>query len=145
MKAIMVLNFLRTRTLAEQREVFWQTTVRQQLYVRYSMVTPNMMPNYGKSRRNGLDGNRDPREFGGLGLSYLELVVIAEELGRAAAPIPFGSWCTARALLAVGSQEQKENGYDDGGEAIGGALAEGNGRPSVSSLKTTFGWCGEWP
>ena len=30
-----------------------------------------------------------PEEFGGLGLSYLELVVIAEELGRAAAPIPF--------------------------------------------------------
>ena len=32
-----------------------------------------------------------PEEFGGLGLSYLELVVIAEELGRAAAPIPFSS------------------------------------------------------
>ena len=28
-----------------------------------------------------------PEEFGGLGLSYLELVVIAEELGRAAAPL----------------------------------------------------------
>jgi alkylation response protein AidB-like acyl-CoA dehydrogenase len=32
-----------------------------------------------------------PEEFGGLGLSYLELVVIAEELGRASAPIPFSS------------------------------------------------------
>ena len=32
-----------------------------------------------------------PEEYGGLGLSYLELVVIAEELGRAMAPIPFSS------------------------------------------------------
>ena len=32
-----------------------------------------------------------PEEFGGLGLGYLELVVIAEELGRTCAPVPFGS------------------------------------------------------
>ncbi|MEC9133954.1 MAG: acyl-CoA dehydrogenase family protein, partial [Pseudomonadota bacterium] len=46
-----------------------------------------------------------PEEFGGLGLSYLELVVIAEELGRAAAPIPFSSsvYLATEALLAVGS------------------------------------------
>ena len=83
-----------------------------------------------------------PEEFGGLGLSYLELVVIAEELGRAAAPIPFSSsvYLATEALLAAGSQEQKEKWLPllATGEAIGTfALAEGNGRPSVNSLKTT--------
>jgi len=53
-----------------------------------------------------------PEEFGGLGLSYLELVVIAEELGRAAAPIPFSSsvYLATEALLMLGSQEQKKSG-----------------------------------
>ena len=32
-----------------------------------------------------------PEEYEGLGLSYLELSVVAEELGRALAPIPFSS------------------------------------------------------
>src|SRR5262245_47771943 len=32
-----------------------------------------------------------PEEHGGLGLGHLELCVIAEELGRVAAPIPFAS------------------------------------------------------
>ena len=53
-----------------------------------------------------------PEEFGGLGLSYLELVVVAEELGRAVAPIPFGSsvYLATEAILANGSVEQKESG-----------------------------------
>ena len=32
-----------------------------------------------------------PEEYDGLGLSYLELSVIAEELGRVLAPLPFSS------------------------------------------------------
>ncbi|RZM18688.1 MAG: acyl-CoA dehydrogenase family protein, partial [Sphingomonas sp.] len=32
-----------------------------------------------------------PEEFGGLGLGHIELCAIAEELGRACAPIPFAS------------------------------------------------------
>ena len=32
-----------------------------------------------------------PERFGGLGLSHLELCVVAEELGRALAPVPFSS------------------------------------------------------
>ena len=82
-----------------------------------------------------------PEEFGGLGLSYLELVVIAEELGRAAAPIPFSSsvYLATEALLMLGSQKQKEKWLPmlASGEAIGTfALAEGNGRPAASNLKT---------
>ena len=82
-----------------------------------------------------------PEEFGGLGLSYLELVVIAEELGRSVAPIPFSSsvYLATEALLANGTLAQKEKWLPllASGEAIGTfALAEGNGRPSVSSLST---------
>ncbi len=50
-----------------------------------------------------------PEEYGGLGLGYLELCCIAEELGRAVAPIPFGStvYFFAEALLRAGTAEQK--------------------------------------
>ena len=82
-----------------------------------------------------------PEEYGGLGLSYLELVVIAEELGRAAAPVPFSSsvYLATEALMICGTQEQKEKWLPllAAGEAIGTfALSEGNGRPSVKSLNT---------
>ncbi|MDH3640853.1 MAG: acyl-CoA/acyl-ACP dehydrogenase [Gammaproteobacteria bacterium] len=82
-----------------------------------------------------------PEEFGGLGLSYLELVVIAEELGRAAAPVPFSSsvYLATEALLLAGSVEQKETWLPKlaAGEIIGTfAFAEGHGRPSASNLTT---------
>lgn len=82
-----------------------------------------------------------PEEFGGLGLSYLELVVIAEELGRSLAPVPFSSsvYLATEALIACGSRDQKEHWLPllASGEAIGTfALSEGNGRPSVKSLTT---------
>ena len=53
-----------------------------------------------------------PEEFGGLGLSHLELVVIAEELGRCAAPVPFSSsvYLATEAILAAGSQAQRRSG-----------------------------------
>lgn len=84
-----------------------------------------------------------PEEFGGLGLSYLELVVVAEELGRAVAPIPFSSsvYLATEAILANGSVEQKEKWLPKlaSGEVVGTfALAEGSGRPSADSLNTRF-------
>ncbi|WP_339822636.1 acyl-CoA dehydrogenase family protein [uncultured Parasphingorhabdus sp.] len=50
-----------------------------------------------------------PEEYGGLGLGMLELCVIAEELGRVLAPVPFGSsaFFFAEALKLAGSEEQK--------------------------------------
>ena len=50
-----------------------------------------------------------PEEYGGLGLGMLELCVIAEELGRTLAPVPFGSsaYFFAEALKLAGSEEQK--------------------------------------
>ena len=50
-----------------------------------------------------------PEEFGGLGLGGIDLCAIAEELGRALAPIPFAStvYFVAEALMLAGSQAQK--------------------------------------
>ncbi len=84
-----------------------------------------------------------PEEYGGLGLSYLELSVVAEELGRAVAPIPFSSsvYLATEALLLAGSREQKEKWLPKlaSGEAIGTfAFSEGPGRPSAKSLKTSI-------
>ena len=51
-----------------------------------------------------------PESYGGLGLGYLELCVIAEEIGRVAAPIPFSSsvYLASEAILLAGSEEQKQ-------------------------------------
>ncbi|MBT8100646.1 MAG: acyl-CoA dehydrogenase family protein, partial [Gammaproteobacteria bacterium] len=50
-----------------------------------------------------------PEEFGGFGMGYLELCVLAEEVGRALAPVPFSSsvYLAAECLLLVGSEPQK--------------------------------------
>ena len=64
-----------------------------------------------------------PEEYGGLGLSYLELCLIAEELGRAIAPVPFSSsvFLATEFLLAAGSEAQKSAWLPKlaAGEAIG--------------------------
>ena len=51
-----------------------------------------------------------PEEFDGLGLGYLELCVIAEELGRSLAPTPFSSsvYLATEALIRLGSPEQRK-------------------------------------
>lgn len=83
-----------------------------------------------------------PEEYGGLGLGYLELVVIAEELGRVCAPVPFGSsvYLATEAILQAGSEAQKETWLPRlaGGEAIGAfAYAEGGGQTTAANLTTT--------
>ena len=82
-----------------------------------------------------------PEEYGGLGLSYLELVVIAEELGRAAAPVPFSSsvYLATEALLLAGSAAQKQAWLPKlaSGEVIATfAYAEGGGQQSAARLET---------
>jgi alkylation response protein AidB-like acyl-CoA dehydrogenase len=58
---------------------------------------------------SGWQGTAIPEEFGGAGLGYLELAVLAEEMGRALACVPFASsiYLAAEALLAAGSDQQK--------------------------------------
>src|SRR5690606_30352186 len=78
----------------------------------------------------GLTGTAIPEEFGGLGLGALELCVIAEELGRAAAPVPFSSsiYLAAEALRLFGTKKQKETWLPKlaSGEIIGTlAVSEG--------------------
>ena len=51
-----------------------------------------------------------PEEFGGAGFGYLELVLIAEEVGRGLLPVPFSSsvYLATEAILRNGSDEQKK-------------------------------------
>ncbi|OYU74437.1 MAG: acyl-CoA dehydrogenase, partial [Alphaproteobacteria bacterium PA3] len=53
----------------------------------------------------GYLGAAIPEAYGGLGASHLELCVVAEELGRAVAPVPFSSsfGLTAALLLLAGT------------------------------------------
>ena len=57
----------------------------------------------------GWCGAAIPESYGGLGLGYVELCALAEELGRAVAPIPFASsvYLFAEALLLAASEDQK--------------------------------------
>ena len=80
-----------------------------------------------------------PEEYDGLGLSYLELSVIAEELGKAIAPIPFSSsvYLATEILMAAGSAEQKSEWLPKlaSGATIGClAVAEGSGPMTGNAL-----------
>lgn len=84
-----------------------------------------------------------PEQHGGLGLGRLELCVLAEELGRALAPIPFSStlYCFAEALMLAGSQAQKAAHLPKvaSGEAIGClAICEGPGAPAPARMQAKF-------
>jgi len=88
----------------------------------------------------GFLGVAIPEEFGGAGAGHLELCVIAEEMGRALAPVPFSStvYLAAEALLLAGSDAQKRKWLPKiaSGEAIGTlALFEGTGNPSPKAIK----------
>jgi alkylation response protein AidB-like acyl-CoA dehydrogenase len=88
----------------------------------------------------GFLGVAIPEEFGGAGAGHLELCVIAEEMGRALAPVPFSStvYLAAEALLIAGSDAQKKKWLPKiaSGEAIGTlALFEGKGNPSPQAIK----------
>lgn len=90
----------------------------------------------------GFMGTAIPEEFGGLGATYLELCVIAEELGRAVAAVPFSSsiYLAAEFLLAAGTQAQKEAYLPKlaSGELIGClALSEGIGNPTPKTIQAS--------
>jgi alkylation response protein AidB-like acyl-CoA dehydrogenase len=84
-----------------------------------------------------------PEEHGGLGLGRLELCALAEELGRAVAPIPFSStvYFFAEALMLAGSDAQKAALLPRvaAGEVIGAfAVSEGPGAPTAASIQAKF-------
>src|SRR3954453_19937574 len=90
----------------------------------------------------GFLGVAIPEAYGGAGAGHLELCVIAEEIGRALAPVPFSStvYLAAEALMLAGSDAQKQKWLPKiaSGGAIGTlALFEGKGNPSPQAIKLT--------
>jgi alkylation response protein AidB-like acyl-CoA dehydrogenase len=90
----------------------------------------------------GFLGVAIPEAYGGAGAGHLELCVIAEEMGRALAAVPFSStvYLAAEAILLAGSEAQKQKWLPRiaSGEAIGTlALFEGKGNPSPKAIKLT--------
>ena len=82
----------------------------------------------------GWTGAAIPEEYGGVGLGRLAVCVIAEEIGRSVAPIPFSSsvYLATEALMLFGSEAQKQSYLPKlaAGELIGTfAMAE---RPGTS-------------
>ena len=94
----------------------------------------------------GWTGAAIPEEYGGVGLGRLAVCVLAEELGRAVAPVPFSSsvYLATEALLLFGSEHQKQNWLPKlaTGEVIGTfALAErpGTSDPAKLTASVTAG------
>jgi len=84
-----------------------------------------------------------PEQYGGAGYGYLELAMIAGEIGQALAPIPFGStvYLAAEAISREGSDEQKTKFLTGiaSGELIGTlATTEKAGTLSEKSISATF-------
>lgn len=91
----------------------------------------------------GWAGAAVPEAYGGVGLGYVDLCVIAEELGRCAAPVPFSSsvYLAAEAVLRGGDEDQKRRWLPAlaSGETVGTlALSEGPKAPSPANLATRF-------
>lgn len=92
----------------------------------------------------GWQGTSIPEQYGGAGFGRLELAVIAEEIGRTLAPIPFSSsaYLASEALLLTGSVAQKQSYLPKlaSGAAIGAfAHQEKAGEPGTRAPSTTLG------
>jgi alkylation response protein AidB-like acyl-CoA dehydrogenase len=88
-------------------------------------------------------GTAVPEAYGGSGLGHLELVLIAEEVGRALAPIPFSSsvYLATEALLLAGSEDQKRRHLPGlcAGERIGTfAMSERPGEQGPADVAARF-------
>ncbi|HXT81798.1 MAG TPA: acyl-CoA dehydrogenase family protein [Acetobacteraceae bacterium] len=88
----------------------------------------------------GWIGAAIPDTYGGAGLGYEGLCVLAEELGRAVAPVPFASsaYLAGEAILTAGSEAQKREWLPRlaDGSVIGCfALAEGTGNPNPATVQ----------
>lgn len=95
----------------------------------------------------GFLGTAIPEEYGGAGAGFLELCVIAEEMGRSLAPVPFASsvYLVANLLLSAGSEAQKQAYLPRvaSGDLIGCvAFSEGVGKPRFDAATTRAGEAG---
>ena len=88
-------------------------------------------------------GTAIPEEHGGLGLGLLEVCVLAEEMGRVLAPVPWAStvYFFTEALKIAGSDAQQADILPRivSGDVVGCyAASEGPGNPDAANLKTVF-------
>ncbi len=88
----------------------------------------------------GWFGTAIPEAYDGAGIGYEALCVLAEELGRSLAPVPFSStvYLATEAILAAGSEAQKQAYLPRiaHGELIATfALAEGAGEPRPGNVR----------
>ena len=98
-------------------------------------------PLWQKVAEMGWTATTIPEAYGGLGLSYYELAVIAEELGRAVAPLPFSSsvYLASEAINRLGTEGQKSTWLPKlaSGECVAAfAAAERPGRLALEQLET---------
>ena len=122
--------FLRTHAAASARQALEQNTGFDR-------------PLWDKVAALGWLGAAIPAEYGGIGLGEEGLCVIAEELGRSLAAIPFAStaYLAAQAVLLFGSEAQKQRLLPRlaDGTLIGClALSEGLGAPAAGAMITTL-------
>ena len=90
----------------------------------------------------GWTGVRIPEAYDGLGLGHLELCVIAEELGRSLAPVPFSSsvYFFTEALIKFANEEIKSELLPKlvSGDAVGTyGIAEDTHQATESNLNVT--------
>ena len=90
----------------------------------------------------GVLGAAIPEEYGGVGLSHLDLCLVAEELGRVLAPVPVASsiYLAAEFLLQAGSEAQKQAWLPKlaSGDAVGTfAFVEGTGAMTAEKVNCT--------
>jgi len=81
-----------------------------------------------------------PEEYGGLGLSYVELIALMEEMGAALLCAPFlSSVCLAGNALIIGGTEAQKTAHLPGiaeGTTVGTlAYMEPNGRPDATGIE----------
>jgi alkylation response protein AidB-like acyl-CoA dehydrogenase len=101
---------------------------------------PYAAPLWQEIANMGWIGAAIPEQYGGAGLGYEGLCVLAEEIGRAGAPVPFAScaYLAAEAILLAGTEAQRQKYLPllADGSLIGCfALAEGNGNPSPDAVR----------
>lgn len=130
-------NLLRDQAQSFLSKTCPLTTVRKVLEGKQSFDEPT----WRGITQLGWTATAIPERYEGLGLGYLELCVVAEELGRSLAPTPFSSsiYLAAEAILAFGSDAQKSRYLPKlaSGEWIGTvAVAEGVNTVGPSLLRT---------
>jgi alkylation response protein AidB-like acyl-CoA dehydrogenase len=95
---------------------------------------------WSKVAEMGWLGVAIPEDFGGAGLGYEALCMIAEEVGRALPLVPLSSsiYLAAQAITLFGAQAQKEKflpGLADGSMVATFCLAEGAGDPAEVQIR----------